>query len=103
MLAGMHPGNPSIGQVVLYTLRLLPDGKPEFTNNGGIEAPAVVVRTFGGTAANMCILADNDAEPTHRRTSVSYNAGGKPGTWRWRHDARAEVPPLELEAPADAP
>lgn len=82
---------PSVGRIVHYQLSESDAGvinhardENSLTNAGNRAAegqtfPAIVVRTFGGDAANLQVLLDGN--DTHWATS--RGEGDQPGTWTW--------------------
>ena len=82
---------PSIGRIVHYTLsefdadaiqaRRTEAGTVANTAAGGQIFPAVVVRTFGGSGANLRVLLDGD--DTYWATSRTEGEPGANGQWCW--------------------
>lgn len=84
---------PTIARMVHYTLseidsKLITGRRVDsgFTTcnpaNAGDTYPAVIVRTFGGTAVNLRVLLDG--EDTYWACSRMLAATvGVPGTWAW--------------------
>lgn len=88
---------PTIGRIVHYTLTeqdamliasrraaiAFPAGIVTSANrvSPGDTYPAVVVRTFGGDAANLKVLLDGD--DTYWATSRTEGEPGEQGRWIW--------------------
>lgn len=59
-----------------------PDGRQFHVGNAAHEGdvyPAIVVRTFGGTAANLKVLLDGNDD----YWATSRAEGAEPGFWAW--------------------
>lgn len=93
--AAPAPQLPSIGRIVHYTLseqdvqrikQLAGDGAAFPCNpvREGTICAALVVATFGGTAANLRVIVDGVPQCDLWVTSASYAADPEtPRTWRW--------------------
>ncbi|SBT64230.1 hypothetical protein GA0070622_1200 [Micromonospora sediminicola] len=84
---------PTIGRIVLYTLSQFDVDAINFNRqnspspnagnfaNAGDTYPAVVVRVFGGDAANLQVLLDGP--DTYWATSRPQGEAGEQGRWNW--------------------
>lgn len=73
---------PSVGRIVIY---VVPETEVAL-NNGALEAPAIIVRTWEDTGyqndeVNLKVFKDY-LENTWA-TSVPYSEINEPGTWHW--------------------
>lgn len=76
------PQKPSVGRVVIYCW---PPEKQRM-NNHSAQSPAIIVRTWEGTAyqmdeVNLAVIPDGPG--TLWETSVPYSEGNEPHTWHW--------------------
>ena len=78
---------PSIGRIVHYVLTdadasaINGTARPCNAASAGQVYPALVVRTFGGTAVNLQVFIDGGF--SHWATSRPQSAEGTPGAWHW--------------------
>lgn len=72
---------PTIGRIVVYILPKDPvvSGPSARTNNGALEAAAVVVRVFDDGKINLKVQLDGPDTPW----VTSVLEGTEPGTWHW--------------------
>lgn len=74
----------TLGRVLIYCVH--PSDPETIRNNHVTELPAVVVRVWSDTCANIKVLTDgpSDAWKTSvLQDHVDYNQPRTPGTWRW--------------------